>query len=173
MGAFMIVEGPNSWTDLEGRGDLGPEHLKDYETNILPHVEKSTPEMYATYQPDVSTVGAAAFSPTKTLITRVYVKPGRSARALDSLKTWKKIWEKRGYNVGVWSSFYSGESCYIIVDRLKNGWRDLDEDVISSRKVADEIGGPGTYDRLMEDNALNVERSLGEMIEFKPDLSSK
>ncbi len=172
-GAYMILEGPDSWTDLEGRGDLGPEHMKDYETNIGPHVEKSTPTVYATYEADVSTVAAEAFASTKTLITHVYYKPGRGSRVHESLKTWKKIWEKRGRNVVVWSSFLSGEPSFTIATRLKNGWKDLDEDIISFRKAADEVGGPGTYDKLQEENALNVERSVGEMIEFKPELSSK
>ena len=172
-GAYLIVEGPNSWTDLEGRGDLGPEHMKDYETNITPHVEKTSPEVYATYQEDVSTVVAGAFSPNKTLIRRVYPKPGCGPQVYEALKTWKKVWEKRGSNVGVWSTFYSGEPSYLIVNRLKNGWKDLDEDIISIRKAADEVGGPGTYDKMLEEIKLNVEKTVDEMIEFKPELSSK
>src|SRR3954470_8541508 len=38
--SYMILEGPNSWTAIEGRGGLSPGGLKDYEDNILPHVEK-------------------------------------------------------------------------------------------------------------------------------------
>jgi hypothetical protein len=173
MGAYMIVEGPNSWTDLEGRGDLGPDHQKDYDTNILPHVDRSTPEIYGVYQADLSTVTAGAFSPTKTLISRVFIKPGRNSHYANALKTWKKVWEKRDTNVGVWVTFFSGEPSYLLVYRLKNGWKDLDEDIISMRKAADEIGGAGTYDRLMEENAADIERSVGEMISFKPELSSK
>src|SRR3972149_3304372 len=71
-GAYLIVEGPNSWTELDSRGALGPDHQKDYETNISPPAEKTSPEMYATYQEEVSTVTAGAFSPTKTLIRPVY-----------------------------------------------------------------------------------------------------
>ncbi len=171
-GSYMILEGPNSWTDLDGRGDLGPEHMKDYETNITPHVEKSTPEQYATYQADGSTVAAGAYS-TKTLIRRAFLKPGRGPQAFESMKSWKKVWEKRGVNVAVWSSFYSGEPCIIIAGRLKNGWKDLDEDIISTRKAADEVLGPGGYDKLLAEAALDTDHQVDEMIEFKPELSSK
>lgn len=172
-GGYQIVEGPNSWTHFEGRGDLGAEHLKDYETNIAAHTKKHLAAQYYTYKADLSTVAASDYSSTKTLITRVFVKPGRSPAYMESLKTWKKVWEKRGANVAVWSLFYSGESCFIIAHRLKNGWKDLDEDTPHIRKVADEIGGPGTFDKLMEANVANIDRIVGEMIEFKADLSSK
>ncbi|MSU25615.1 MAG: hypothetical protein EXS32_17560 [Opitutus sp.] len=172
-GAYGINEGPNSWTDLDSRGDLGPEHQKDYATNIAPHVEKSTPTAYYTYLPDVSTSAAEARSNTKTLIQKVTLKPGRGEFYSADLKIWKKIWEKRGSNVAVWRSFFSGEAGYMIAYRLKNGWKDLDETNASMRAIADEIGGAGTYDRLMANQALNIKNSVGEMIEFKPELSSK
>jgi hypothetical protein len=169
----MIVEGPNSWTDLETRGDLGAEHMKDYQTNIAPNVEKSTPQLYATYEPEASTVASGAYSPTKTLITHITVKPGRGPAELATLRSWKKVWEKRGLNVVVWNLFYSGEPGYIVSVRLKNGWKDLDLDGPTSRQAADEIGGPGTYDRLQEEASKNIANTVNEMIEFQPDLSSK
>jgi hypothetical protein len=43
----------------------------------------------------------------------------------------------------------------------------------SNRAAADEVYGPGGFDRLMEQTERNVAHSYGEMIEFKPDLSSK
>ncbi|MBI4623411.1 MAG: hypothetical protein HY736_09380 [Verrucomicrobia bacterium] len=101
------------------------------------------------------------------------IKPGRSDDHHADLKIWKKIWEKRGLNVAVWRTFFSGESGYMIAYRLKNGWKDLDVTLTSTRAAADEVGGPGTYDRLMANNKLNIERSVGEMIEYKPELSSK
>jgi hypothetical protein len=172
-GAFMILEGPNSWTDIEGRGDLGPEHQKDYDTNIAPHVEKSSPDSYQTYEASASTVASGAFSTNKVLITRIFVKPGRSSQTLANLKEWKKVWEKTGLNIVVWHSFYSGESSYTIADRLKAGLKDLDDNTMNMRKTADEVLGSGGYDRLQESIALNTERTVTEIIELKPELSSK
>jgi hypothetical protein len=172
-GSLMITEGPNSWTDLETRGDLGAEHQKDYETTILPHVERTTPDAYETYEPDLSSVPPGAFANTKTLISHIFPKPGRGAQEADLLKHWKKVWEKRGINVGVWVSFFSGEQQFTVVYRLKDGWKDIDMAGPSNRAAADEIYGPGGFDRMMEQTERNVARSYGEMIEFKPELSSK
>ena len=41
--AYQITEGPNSWTNLEGRGNISPEHMKHYDTMVTPHVEKTSP----------------------------------------------------------------------------------------------------------------------------------
>ncbi len=171
-GAYMILEGPNSWTDIEGRGDLGPEHQKDYEANILPHVEKSSPEMYATYVKGASTTDAAAFSTNKVLVSNCYLKPGRGPHALDDAKAWKKIYEKLGISVVAWRTFYSGEQCYIFAGRLKDGFKDLDGH-LDFRKAADEVLGAGALDRLVESDTANYSRIVDEIIEFKPELSSK
>ncbi len=172
-GAYMIVEGPNTWTAIEGRGDLGPDHLKDYETNILPHIEKSLPEMYATYVTDSSTVPAGAFSTNKVLISNGYLKPGRAGRAHDDARAWKKVYEKLGLNVVMWKTFFSGEERYIFAGRLKEGFKDLDDPSVDFRKAADEVLGAGALDRLSESDADNYTRIVDEIIEFKPDLSSK
>ena len=170
--SFQIAEGPNSWTDLEGRGDLGAEHQKDYDTNIAPHVEKTSPDSFITYQESVSTTGAANWS-NKSLITSIYYKPGKSGAVLALLKNYKSVWEKIGYNVVVWSASNSGEPRYIIVRRLKNGWKDLDEGGPTFRESFDAVHGAGAFDRGQEELSRSVDRSVGEMIEFKPELSSK
>lgn len=172
-GSYMITEGPYSWTALDDRGDLGPEHQKDYDTNITPYVEKTTPTAYETYEDELSTVAPGAFAPTKTLISHVFAKPGRGPSEYALLKQWKKVWEKRGINVGVWTSFFSGEAQFTVVYRLKNGWKDLDSDTMGTRAAADAVYGPGGYERLMEETTRNVDHSYGEMIEFKAELSSK
>jgi len=170
----MIVEGPNSWTDLDGRGDLSAEHMKDFDTSLLATSDatKNGSEMYMTYNTEVSTVAAGAFS-EKTLVRHLYVKPGRLPRVMESLKTWKKTWEKRGMNVGVWTSFFSGETQLVLAIRLKNGWKDLDTDMLNAAKAFEETAGPKAYETAMEEIAQTVERSVDEMIEFKAELSSK
>ena len=172
-GAYLIVEGPNSWTALDDRGDLGAEHVQDYDTNVAPHVERSTPDIYLSYQDELSTVALAAFS-TKATITRVYPKPGRGPAVRETLKTWKKIWEKRGFNVVVYSTVNSGPLCYNLVTRLKNGWKDYDaEPAMTQEKAFEEVGGPNAYALVLEEMAEHTESVIGEMIELKPELSSR
>jgi hypothetical protein len=172
-GAYMILEGPNSWTDIEGRGDLGAEHQKDYETTILPLVKKSSPETYATYVASASTTDAGAFSTNKVLVSYSYLKPGRGPHALDDAKAWKKVYEKLGLSVVTWRTFFSGEPCLIFAGRLKEGFKDLDDESINFRKAADEVLGPGALDRLTESDTANYTREVDEIIDFKPELSSK
>ena len=171
-GSYQIVEGPDSWTAFDDRGNLGAEHMADYETNVAPHVEKSTPDMYLTYKAELSTVPVGAFS-TKALITRVFVKPGRGPAMEESLKKWKAVWEKRGVNMVVYSSSSSGAPSYSIVRRLKNGLKDLDADSMSNKDAFIAIGGPGAWDASNAEVAQNVDSSSGEIIELKPELGSK
>ena len=171
-GAYQVVEGPNSWTDLEGRGDLGAEHTKDYENNLQPHIEKSSPESYMTYQESASTTAATNWS-NKSAITHFYYKPGRGPATLEVIKTYKKSWEKQGFNIVVWSPHASGEPQYVIVRRYKNGFKDLDESGPSMRQAFDDANGAGSFDKTQDEIARDIDHTVSEMIEFKPDLSSK
>jgi len=171
-GAYHIVEGPFSWTALDDRGDLGAEHTKDYETNIAPHVEKTTPDTFLTYATDLSTVGVTDWS-NKVIIVHYTVKPGKGGLAADTIKAWKAVYAKRGMNVAVWHSAWSGDNVYTLSYRLKNGWKDLDQDLPNSRKVLEELAGPNEYARLQQNAADAYEKVSSEMVEFKPDLSSK
>jgi len=171
-GMFHIVEGPTSWTTLDDRGDLGAEHMKDYETNIAPHVEKSTPDTFATYQASLSTVPAMQWS-NKVISIHCVVKPGRGSDTTDTLKKWKAIYEKRGFNVAVWHSAWSGDDSYTLAFRLPNGLKDLDAEAPSLRKICDELFGVNEYARLQQAAADNYSRVWSEMIEFKPELGSK
>jgi hypothetical protein len=171
-GAYQIIEGPNSWTDLDGRGDLGAAHEKDYEENIAPHLEKSSPERYLVYLSSCSTTPVKTWS-NKTAINHIVVKPGRGSAILALLKLNKPVWEKLGWNVVVYSTQFSGSPEYIISYRLKNGFKDFDEQGPTFRQGFDEVHGPGAYDRGLEEMARSVEHSYGEMMEFKPELSSK
>jgi hypothetical protein len=172
-GAYMISEGPASWTDIESRGDLGAEHNKDYSTTVQPHVEKSTGDTYATYEAECSTVAGGAFSTTKVLIRHLYYKPGRSVQTVAMLRQWKQIFAKLGLNVAVWRSFYSGESQFMIADRLKKGFNDLDDESVNFRKAAEELFGPGAYDALLEQTTQNCTKIVDEIIEYKADIGSK
>jgi hypothetical protein len=171
-GAYMINEGPNSWTDIDGRGTLGPEHDKDYATNILPHTEKSSPEMFVVYEADASTTAATNWS-TKAGITHYFYKPGRGPATFAWLKSLKPVIEKIGGNVVVWSTAFSGEGQFILVRRFKDGLKDMDLDTPSVRKTYDEIHGPGSYERALEDMGRNLSHVYSELIEAKPELSSK
>lgn len=171
-GAYMIVEGPNSWTAFEEGGDRGSDRLKDFRDKIQPFVKNILPEIYATYVADASTA-AADYSSKKILISNGYFKPGRAERAHDDMKAWKKVYEKLGLDVVMWRTFFSGEERYIFAGSLKAGFKDLDDPRIDFRKAADEVLGVGALDRLAESDSANYARIVTEIIEFRPELSSK
>jgi hypothetical protein len=171
-GMYQLNEGPTSWTTYDGRGDLGAEHTKDYETNVQPHVEKTTPDTLMTFQPDLSTVALEQYS-NKVLIRRLTVKPGRGTDAVDVMKRLKAVYEKKGISVAVWHTAWSGENMYSVVVRLKNGLKDLDSDLLSTRKTIDEMYGANEYARIQQASSDNYSKIVDEIIEFKPELGSK
>ncbi len=173
-GAYHIAEGPNSWTVLEARKDISDEHTRDYETNVLPLVERTTPTIYVRFQKEVSSVDSTWGPFKKALLRHIFPKPGKGARIMSYLTTWKKVWEKMGMKVVVWQSFYSGEPQIILSTRLPQGWVDLEQ--IKSKDMIeayDGFAGAGAYDRFVEDNDKYVSKILDEMIEFLPEASSK
>jgi hypothetical protein len=172
-GAYQINEGPNSWTALEGRKDISDEHTRDYETNILPLVDRNTPNTYLTFQRELSTDSAVG-PMKKALLRHIYPKPGKGARIYTYLSTWKKVWEKLGLKVVVWSSFYSGEPQYVVSYRLPQGFIDLEQPMGNKmREGYDEVAGTGSYYRYLEDLDLSINKVLEEMIELLPDVGSK
>jgi hypothetical protein len=64
----------------------------------------------------LSTVAATQWS-NKVLIRRITVKPGKGPEAAEILKAWKAVYAKRGINVAVRHSFFSGEDTYSVVSR--------------------------------------------------------
>jgi hypothetical protein len=170
-GAFHILEGPTSWTALDDRGDLGAEHQSDFERNIMPHIERITPDSYSVYSDELSTTGLGNYS-DKVLIIRYYPKPGKGGQAFDVLKRYKAIWEKRGLNVGVWTVAWSGESQYSVAFRLKNGWKDFNMDGMSNREASNQLWGPNAWDGLMADTAECFERIWSETVNFDSSLGS-
>jgi hypothetical protein len=172
-GAYQINEGPNSWTDLEGRKDISDEHTKDYETNMLPLIERSTPNSFLSYQREVSS--DSAIGPMKkALLRHYYLKPGKGARLFNYFTTWKKVWQKVGVRVAVWGSVFSGEQQYIVAFRLPQGFIDLEQPMGKQmREAYDEIAGPGSYARYLEDLDQYVDKINEEMIELLPEVGSK
>jgi hypothetical protein len=170
-GMYHITEGPTTWTSIDARGDLGAEHTKDYETSVLPHVEKSTPDTYATYQTSLSTTDATKWT-NKVGITRLVVKPGQGGPANEALKKWKAIYEKLGLTVAVWRTSWSGETTYAVVFRLKNGLKDFDEPTPEFRKACDDLFGAGEYDKLQKASGDMYSKIWSELIEYKPALGS-
>lgn len=171
-GMYHIVEGPTTWAGVDARGDLGEAHTKDYLDNIAPQVEKTEPNTYVSYQPDLSNIPATQWT-NKVLIEHMVVKPGRGSQTRDALKKWKAICEKIDIPVVVWHVEFSGDDGYSVVFRLKDGFKTFDGPTPKFRSACAELYGPNEYARLEQADSDNLSRDWMELVEFKPELGSK
>jgi hypothetical protein len=172
-GAYMINEGPNTWTTLEERKDISEEHMRDYEATVSPLVESNGSSMFLVFQKDLS-ADSSGGKFKKALLRHVFPKPGKGPRIVEYLKIWKAVWQKLRLQVVVWQAFYSGEPQFVVSYRLPQGFVDLEQSMGKAlREGFDEIAGAGAYARYLEDLDKYVERISEEMIELLPDVSSK
>ncbi len=172
-GGFHVVEGPLSWGEFDTRGDLGNEHMADWNKNVSPLTTGMGTQSYATFNADLSTVQMTDYS-DKIIINHMYPKPGMINGTTDLIKKLKKVWVAGNETVAVYSVVASGEPQYLTVSRLKSGLQELDP---SFRKPLperyDASHGEGAWDYYLADYAKNVERRWSEMLFLRADLGSK
>jgi hypothetical protein len=171
-GGFHITEGPNSWTTLDTRGNLGAEHTADWAKNVAPLSNGEGEENYSVYRADLSSTQVTEFT-DKISINHLYPKSGEGHKVEARLKKFKKVWEASGQTIAVYQSHLSGPPQFAIVTRHKNGWKEKEEGYYKPIKERwDAIYGSGDYDDWIN-NTTSVDRSWGEMLVLRPELSSK
>jgi hypothetical protein len=172
-GGYMINEGPNTWSTLEDRGDISDEHMRHYESTVVPLVESNGSSMFLVFQKDLS-ADSSGGKFKKALLRHVFPKPGKAVRFAEYLKTWKAVWQKLHLQVVVWQSFYSGQPQYVVSSRLGQGFVDLEQPMGKAlREGFDEVAGTGAYARYLDDLDKYVDRIDEEIVELLPDVSSK
>ena len=172
-GGFHVTEGPLSWNEFDGRGDLGAAHTADWNMNVAPYTTGMGTQSYSSYDAELSTVKLTDYS-DKIIINHMFPKPGMVNGVIGLVKKLKKVWEASNESVAVYSASYSGAPQYIVVTRLKAGLKELDD---SFRKPLPErynaAYGDGSWDSYLADYAKSVENRWSEMLFFRKDLSSK
>lgn len=172
-GGYMMTEGPNSWEQMDGRGELSAEHTADWNKNISPLTTGQGSQSYAEYNTDLSTVQLTDFS-DKILIGHMIVKPGKINNVIELLKKMKPVWQAGNESVAVYRSAASGDPSFLTVTRLKQGLKEMAE---GFRKPLMErfntANGDGSFDAYLKDYADAVERRWSELLIYKPELSSK
>src|SRR5688572_24134997 len=118
-----IVEGPLSWDDVDTRGDLGKEHMADWNANVTPLLLDKGSISYSVYRPDLSSVALTEYS-DKIAINHIFFKPGYFEEAEDIIKKLKKVWDASGQTIAVYESSSSGEPQFAIVTRYKQGLKE-------------------------------------------------
>ena len=172
-GGYMITEGPNSWADLDGRGDLSAEHSADYDKNVAPLTTERGGSSYTEFQADLSTVALTDYA-DKIVITHMISKPGMISAFPDLIRKVKTAWQAGGQSVAVYSTVASGDPGYVTVTRLKGGLKELASDYRKPLKdLYNSANGAGSYDVFAKEYADAVQSRWSELLIFKPDLSSK
>jgi hypothetical protein len=172
-GGYSITEGPNSWTDLDGRSDLGAEHMADWAKNVAPLTTGAGSSSYMLYREEFSTVPVSDFA-EKISVTHVFPKVGYGLKLEANFKKAKKVWEGSQENVVIYQSHFSGPAQYMIVYRHKQGWKEKEKDF---RKPFIEryntTYGENSYDEYLEVIQRYIDSAWSEMLTMRSDLSSK
>jgi hypothetical protein len=172
-GGYMITEGPDSWADLDGRGDLGAEHTADYQKNVAPLTIDRGSSSYGEFQADLSTVELTDYA-DKIVINHMIAKPGMIGAVPDMIRKLKNAWQVGGQSVAVYLSVASGDPGYMIVTRLKGGLKELAADYRKPLKdLYNSVNGAGSFDGFTKTYADVVQSRWSELLVYKPELSSK
>jgi hypothetical protein len=172
-GGYMVSEGPSDWATIDGRGDLGAEHLADWNKNVAPLTTNQYSSSYSEFQSGLSTVQLTDYA-DKIIINHMNAKPGKLGAVRELITKLKKVWEAGNESVAVYSLTASGEPGFTTVTRLKNGLKEMAEGYrkpINERY--NEVYGAGAWDAYLKDYADAVEKRWSELLIYKPKLSSK
>jgi hypothetical protein len=172
-GGYMITEGPNSWDQLDSRGDLGAEHTADWEKNVAPLTTDRGGSSYTEFQADLSTVQLTDYA-DKIVINHMVAKPGMIGAIPEMIKKLKNAWQASGQSVAVYLSVASGDPGYLTVTRLKGGLKEMASDYRKPLKdLYNTANGAGSFDAFLKDYAEAVQSRWSELLIYKPGLSSK
>ncbi len=172
-GGYMVSEGPSNWTTIDGRGDISAEHIADWNTKVAPLTMGRAVSVYSSFEADLSTVQLTDYA-DKIMITHITALPGKVASVKALITQLKKMWDAGKESVAVYSMVGSGEPGYTIVNRLRAGYKELEDNF---RKPMNEryndVFGAGEFDNYLKDYAAAVKERWSELLIYMPKLSSK
>ena len=172
-GGYHITEGPNTWDQIDSRGNLGVEHNNDWNKNVAIYLTDRGSSSYSTYQDSLSTVGLTDYS-DKINILHYYPKVGWGYKVRDMIEKFRKVWIAGGESVAVYQSSSSGPAQYALVTRYKQGLKERDPGFRKPFKERYEaIHGTDSWDDVAEVLQKYMDSTSGELLFLRTDLSSK
>jgi hypothetical protein len=172
-GGYMITEGPNSWDQIDKRGDLGAAHMDDWYKSVAVNLTDKFSAQYSTFEEELSTVQLMDYA-DKIAISHVFPKPGMADQIENQLKMAKKAWAAGNQTVAVYSSSASGPGQYTLVYRYKQGLKEREKGFRAPFKDRYETAnGKGSYGEFLEGVSKYADPGWSEILFFRPDLSSK
>ncbi len=172
-GGYQITEGPNSWDQIDGRGNLGEEHNNDWNKNVAIYLTDRGSSSYSIYQDSLSSVSLTDY--TKFVnITHLYPKIGWGYKLRGIFTKFKKVWEAGGEAVAVYQASSSGAPQFALVTRYKQGLKEREDGFRKPFKDRyEEIYGKDSWDSVDEMYKNYVDNVWSELLSFRADLSSK
>ena len=172
-GGYHITEGPNSWDQIDGRGNLGEEHNNDWNKNVAIYLTDRGSSSYSVYQDTLSSVALTDF--TKFInITHFYPKIGWAYKLREVFAKFKKVWEAGNEFVAVYQASSSGAPQYALVTRYKQGLKEREDGFRKPFKDRyEEIYGKDSWENVEEVYKNYVGDLWSELLSFRADLSSK
>ncbi len=173
VGGYHIVEGPSTWDALDGRGNLGAEHMNDWNKNVSIYLTDRSKSSYTEFVDSLSTVTLGDYS-EKVVITHAYPKPGMIAAAMSLIKKLKPVWTASDERVAVYINVASGAPEVATATRLKNGLKELSSTYRKPQSERfDAANGAGSWATYLEDYGKAIEYRWSELLVYRPDLGSK
>lgn len=172
-GSYIIAEGPASWTDGDNRGDLGAEHMADWNKLFGTLTTGQLQSIALVYRPDLSS-GKLTDYADKSSVNHVFPRPGYGGKLEANYKKAKQVWEAAGQTILVYQANSSGEPQFVVVTRHKTGWKEKEASFLKAFPDRyNEIHGADSFDEYLETIQRFTSNSWGEMVHFRADLSSK
>lgn len=172
-GGYHITEGPNSWDQIDGRGNLGQEHNNDWNKSVAIYLTDRGSMNYSVYQDSLSSVALTDYSP-KINITHFYPKIGWNNKLRNLIENYQKVWKAGGESVAVYQSSSSGPMQYALVTRYKEGLKERNPNFRKPFKDRYEsIHGGDSWNEVLEILQKYVDNAWSEMLSLRADLSSK
>jgi hypothetical protein len=172
-GGYHVVEGPNTWDQLDTRGNLGTEHNNDWNKNVTVYLTDRAASLYAVFRADLSTVQLTDYS-DKIAINHIFPKVGYGEKVEELLKKIKKAWENGNQTVAVYEGSSSGAPQFSLATRYKQGLKERNKDFRKPFKERYETtNGEDSYDTYLESVRKYIDHSWSELLFYRADLSSK
>ena len=172
-GGYHISEGPSSWEQIDGRGNLGAEHNTDWNKNVTPFLTDKTSSVYSVFQDTLSSVALTDYT-NMINITHFFPKTGWGYKLREVFVKFRKVWEASGESVAVYVSSSSGPAQYAVVTRYKQGLKEREDGFRKPFKDRYEaMYGADSWDNVAEVYQQYVDNVWSELLSYRADLSSK
>ena len=172
-GGYMIAEGPVSWEQIDGRGNLGTEHNNDWNKNVAIFLTDRGSSGYSIYEDTASTVAVTDYA-DKINITHYTQKIGYGSKVWDMIMQMKPVWKASEQSVAVYTVSSSGRPGYAVVTRYKNGLKERASGYRKPMKTRFEaVHGEDSFDGFVEVQRNYLDELWSELLFLRADLGSK